>query len=330
MFRRRRLAHRRTYALVREVANNRVGRTRATTLLTTFRVHKIGISRLINFHSTLLRTYIPVSLRRFRPVSVINAKKSKGGAFGVSAYTYFIITKTNCQMTGRKGCKTASMDKTDGIVRRCNMGFAGSTSGLGHSVRRYNVTCLRTPLFRPTLGAITPIQGTLNMHALFGLLNPLIGPYRPTYRLLKITSLPRVQLCAGALRRLNVRFTMIGGLSKCSRVSLASRFGIVAGHCRAVCHPSRLNFSVTHRRRLCKKGAPRRTTTVFSQMLRGRNDGTRASYILVGTSFTVRTLRPRGGVRRYITLTGRSLRDKGTLTALHGFLALGRWAGSSC
>lgn len=325
MFGRRGLDHRRTYSLVQGVIKNSVGSTRATTLLTTFRVQKMAMSRLVNFHSTLLRAHIPIDLRRFRPVSVIKAKKSKGGAFGVSAYTYFIITKTKCRMTGRNGCKTASIDKTDGIVRRCNIEFAGRASGLGHSVRRYKVACLRTPLFGPTLGAITPMQGTLNMHALFGLLNPLIGPYLPSFRLLKITSLTRVQLCAGALRHLNVHFTMIGGLSNCSRVSLASRFGIVAGHCRAVCHPSRLNFSVTQRRRLCKNDAPRRTTHVFKGILRGGTAHTRASYMLVGTSFTVRTVGPTDSVRTYITRTHRSLRDKGTFRSFHHFLRLGQW-----
>lgn len=323
LFGRRRLGQGRTGGLLLGVAQKVCGSTRVTTLLAIFRVHNVGMRRLVNFHRTLLAAHVPVSFSTCDPVSVINANNSKGGAFGVSAYTYFVMTKTKCRITGRNGCNTASIDKTDGIVRRRNMGFAGGPSGLAHSVRRYKVICVRTRLFGPTVGDMNPIHGTLRMHAVFGLLNPLIGPYLPTCRLLKITSLPRVHLCAGIFRGLNVNFTMMGGLSNCSRVSLASRFGIVAGHCRAVCGPSRLNFSLTERRRLCNKGAPRRTSGVFGGMLRGGTAGTRASYMLVGTSFTVRTVRPTGPVRRYITVTHRSLRDKGTLGALGGFIRLG-------
>lgn len=323
LFGRRRLASRRAGRVLLGVAGRVCPRTRVTTLLATFRVQDVAISRLVNFHRTLVRAHLPVSFTPCHPVSVINANNSKGGAFGVSAYTYFIITKTNCGITGRNGCKTASIDKTDGIVRRRNMHFAGGPSALGHDVRRYGVTCLRTRLFGPTVGFINPMHGALKMHALFGLLNPLIGPYYPTCRLLNITSLSRVHLCAGMFCGLNVSFTIIGDLSDCSRVSLASRFGIVAHGCRHVCHPRTLNFGSTHPRRLFNNTYGRSTTHVFSGVLAKRTAPTRARYIVIGTTFTVRIVRPRGRVRRYVTVTHRSLSDKQTLTALGGFVRVG-------
>lgn len=293
---------------------------RITSLVAIFLVHGVSMRRLYNFHSTLLRVQIPISLDRFSPVSVMNANNSKGGAFGVSATTYFAMTKTNFPIIGRKGCKTASIDNTDGMVRRRNIGFAGSISGLQHSVREYGVTCLRTPLFGPTLGTMTPMHGSLTMHAFFGVLNPLIGPMLPDCRLLNICGLPLLHLCDCACRTDGVGFTMIRDLSKCSRVSLAGRFGMTADRDRGVCAPRDLNFSHCARVSLSNKGAPRSTTEVFSGMLTGATARTRGSMMVIGTTFTVGIVYPRGPVRRYVTLTHRSLRDKETLSALGGFV----------
>lgn len=325
LFRRRCLKHSRTHAVLRGVTRKGCGSMRITSLVAIFLVHGVSIRRLYNFHSTLLRVHIPISLDRFTPVSVMKANNSKGGAFGVSATSYFAMTKTNFPIIGRNGCKTASIDNTDGMVRRRNMGFASSVSRLHHDVRRYGVTCLRTPLFGPTLGTITPIHGKLTIHAFFGVLNPLMGPMLPTCRLLKICGLPLLHLCACACRRDGAGFTIIRDLSKCSRVSLAGRFGMTADSGRGVCAPRDLKFSHCESVSLSNNRAPGRTTGVFSGVVGGATARTRGGMMMIGSTFTVRIVYPRGAVRRYVALTGRSLRDKETLGALGGFVRLGGW-----
>lgn len=208
------------------------------------------------------------------------------------------------------------------------MRFASSLSGLGHSLSRTKVICLRTRLFTGTVGFINPVHGTLRFPAIFGLLKPLIGPDRPGYRLLNITGLSRVHLCGRICRGVNVSCKVMGDVSNCSRVSLADSFGIAAGGCREVFGPRSLNFRVTGPRRMEKKTARRRTGSVFSTILRGHTLPTRGGVILTGTTFNVRIVRGKGGdVSRYIRVTHRDVSSKGTLTAFGGFIRLGDWKG---
>lgn len=263
-------------------------------------------------------------------MSFINANKSYACSFGVSAASTFIITTTKLPITGRNGHSVSSGDNTKSILRALNMGVSTSPTIMRGYIRAIKVKFVFTPRFGPTVGCIKPIEGRLNVHAIFGVLKPLSGPSHTETVLMKICSPTLARIVTKAVVGLKMRQkVIIDKRSGVSRVALANRAAMsrVGSKGMAACAVAPRRFKLGEYRvtGLRNKSKTMGTRVAESVLSKGRRKpGERV--ILLGTKTTLCVKGGTSDVTSNVTLTTGAVSSKTTIEALRTVMrTAGTW-----